>query len=68
MEITEMSLTIEYKNNENGKTYIRFDAEEHQERISLFCHDDDSGAGDITISLEELNKNYTEIKRYMEEA
>ena len=68
-ELPEMTLTIEYISKEDGMTYIRFDAdrEEKEERVSLFCHDDDTGAHDIIVSQEELKAKFTEIKRYMED-
>ena len=69
-EPPKMSLTIEYISKKDGMLYIRFDADEGaaEERVSLFCHDDDTGSHDITVSQEQLQKHFIEIKRYMEES
>ena len=69
-EPPKMSLTIEYISKKDGMLYIRFDADEGaaEERVSLFCHDDDTGSHDITVSQEQLKKHFIEIKRYMEES
>ena len=66
---SKMSLTIEYISKENGMLYIRFDADEGdtEKRVSLFCHDDDTGSHDTTVSQEQLQQHFIEIKRYMEE-
>jgi RNA binding exosome subunit len=69
-EPPKMSLTIEYVSKENGMLYIRFDADAGaaEERVSLFCHDDDTGSHDTVVSQEQLKKHFIEIKRYMEES
>ena len=69
-EPPEMSLTIEYISKKDGMLYIRFDADAGtaENRVSLFCHDDDTGGHDITVSQEQLQKHFIEIKRYMEES
>lgn len=66
---SKMSLMIEYISKENGMLYIRFDADEGdtEKRVSLFCHDDDTGSHDTTVSQEQLQQHFIEIKRYMEE-
>lgn len=66
----EMSLTIEYRNKQNGMLYIRFDADQDQDNngVRLYCHDDDSGDSDVDVSWEDLKENYTEVNRYMEES
>ena len=68
-EPSKMSLTIEYISKENGMLYIRFDADKEtaESRISLFCHDDNTGSHDITVSQEQLQQHFIETKRYMEE-
>lgn len=69
-EPPEMSLTIEYISKKDGMLYIRFDADKDpaEKRVSLFCHDDDTGGHDTTVSQEQLQKHFIEIKRYMEES
>ena len=69
-EPPKMSLTIEYISKKDGMLYIRFDADEEAagNRVSLFCHDDDTGGHDTTVSQEQLQKHFIEIKRYMEES
>lgn len=69
-EPPKMSLTIEYISKKDGMLYIRFDADEGaaEERVSLFCHDDDTGGHDTTVSQEQLKQHFIEIKRYMEES
>lgn len=69
-EPPKMSLTIEYISKKDGMLYIRFDADEEaaENRVSLFCHDDDTGGHDTIVSQEQLQKHFIEIKRYMEES
>lgn len=62
-----MSLTIEYRHKETGLNFVRFNAEDNEEPIQLYCSDDSMGEKDIRVSLETLNKEYDEIARYMEE-
>lgn len=64
------TLTIEYRSKVDGLMYIRFDADQapDEERIVLYCHDDQTGCHDRTVSAAELAENYTEVKRYMEES
>ena len=62
----EMERVRSYKNKNTGLSYSLFG--EDQKRISLYCSDDDTGASDITIDLEELNKNYELIEEYFDEA
>lgn len=68
MEIIEMSLTIEYKHKNSGLHYIRFNADGNSEdsKISLYCCDDDTGAHDVTITVEML-QDYEVIDERMEE-
>jgi len=61
------SLTIEYRHKETGLNFVRFNAEDNEEPIQLYCSDDNMGEKDIRVSLETLNKEYDEIARYMEE-
>ena len=61
-------LTIEYKNNLTGANYVRFNVLENEKLIRIYCIDDETGANDKTISINELNANYSEAKRYFEEA
>ena len=61
------SLTIEYRHKETGLNFVRFNAEDNEEPIQLYCSDDAMGEKDIRVSLETLNKEYDEIARYMEE-
>lgn len=61
------SLTIEYRHKETGLNFVRFNAEDNEEPIQLYCSDDSMGEKDTRVSLETLNKEYDEIARYMEE-
>ena len=68
-EPSKMSPTIEYISKENGMLYVRFNADEGdaEKQVLLFCHDDDTGSHDITVSQEQLQQHFIETKRYMEE-
>lgn len=66
-EEPEMSLTIEYRHKETGLNFVRFNGEDNEEPIQLYCSDDKTGKKDTKVSLKTLNKEYEEIARYMEE-
>lgn len=65
----EKSLTIEYTENTTGKRFVEFDADVNagDAAVRIWCCDDSSGDSDRCISRTVLNKEFTEINRYMEE-
>lgn len=62
-----MTLTVEYRHKETGLNFVRFNGEDNDEPIYLYCSDDKTGKTDTRVTLETLNKEYEEIVRYMEE-